>query len=486
MKHFIFLFSFLGTSSAIAQYTSSVDSIDLPDIITPTEKHPWKATGQTIGLNVVVWAFDRYILNEDFARISIHSIRENIRNGFVWDNDKFSTNLFAHPYHGSLYFNTARSNGMDFWGSTPYVLGGSLMWEIAAEREPPAINDLIATTMGGIALGEFTYRMSSLVLDDSKYGFPRFISEFLGTLISPARGLNRLINGDMWKVRRHPYKYHDYEQIPVKTEISLGNRYLANSTRLFKGEHNPYIKIRTTYGNPFDMTNEKPYDYLTASATFGLSPNQPIINHVNLLGKLWSISIPTKGENKMTFGIFQHFNYYDSEKVGENGAIPYKISEAASIGPGIICRFPNIFLHTHLRQDFFLSGILLGGGLTDYYNVIDRNYNMGSGYSAKSHTSFSIGDWADIHLNTHLYQIFTWKGYEKKNMQDLNPLYLNSQGDKGNTLFFVVNPIYNFRFKKHFKLSFEAAYYFRHTHYSYHQDVKTKLVETRLGITYEF
>ena len=27
------------------------------------------------------------------------------------------------------------------------------MWEIAAEVEPPAINDLMATTLGGIALG---------------------------------------------------------------------------------------------------------------------------------------------------------------------------------------------------------------------------------------------------------------------------------------------------------------------------------------------
>lgn len=34
------------------------------------------------------------------------------------------------------------------------------MWEIAAEVEPPAINDLMATTLGGIALGEVTHRMS--------------------------------------------------------------------------------------------------------------------------------------------------------------------------------------------------------------------------------------------------------------------------------------------------------------------------------------
>lgn len=38
----------------------------------------------------------------------------------------------------------------------------------------------------------------------------------------------------------------------------------------------------------------------------------------------------------------------------------------------------------NLEQSVFLSAILLGGSLTDYYNVIDRNYNMGSGYSVKT------------------------------------------------------------------------------------------------------
>ena len=146
------------------------------------KKHPWRAAAETFGMNVGVWAFDRYVMNEDFAKISIGSIRRNIKHGFVWDNDQFSTNLFAHPYHGNLYFNAARSNGLTFWESAPYAFAGSLMWEIAAEVEPPAINDLMATTLGGIALGEVTHRMSSLVLDDSKRGFSRFTREFLGTI----------------------------------------------------------------------------------------------------------------------------------------------------------------------------------------------------------------------------------------------------------------------------------------------------------------
>ena len=376
---------------------------------------------------------------------------------------------------------------MSFWESAPYALGGSLMWEIVAENEPPSINDLIATTVGGIALGEFTYRMSSLVLDDSKKGFPRFISELLGTVISPIRGLNRMLNGDMWKVKHTSYKYHDYEKIPVRMYISSGNRYLASHAQLFKGEHNPYLKMQTIYGNPFNQETKQPYDYMTASITLGMSPNQPFISHINLMGRLWSTMLTNRSQSDMMFGIFQHFNYYDSEEVKDgSGIIPYKISEAASVGPGIIYRHVNLLPQMNLQQEFYLSGILLGGGLTDHYHVIDRNYNLGSGYSIKSHSKLELGRLADIYFNADLYQLFTWKGYDKKGIETNNPLYYNTQGDKGNTVFLVVNPTCNISFAKYWKFTFEVTYYSRYTHYVYHKDVSSHTVETRLGITYEF
>lgn len=112
----------------------------------------------------------------------------------------------------------------------------------------------------------------------------------------------------------------------------------------------------------------------------------------------------------MMFGIFQHFNYFDSEEVIDgSGRIPYKISEAASVGPGMIYKFPQMNSLVNLEQRVFLSAILLGGSLTDYYNVIDRNYNMGSGYSIKNNTILDFGRYGMFALNMHLYQIFTWK-----------------------------------------------------------------------------
>lgn len=451
------------------------------------KKHPWKAALEAFAINVGVQCFDQFVMNEEFAKISFHSIKHNIETGFVWDNDQFSTNLFAHPYHGGLYFNAARSHGMNFWESVPYSFCGSLMWETTCEIEPPAINDLMATTFGGIAIGEVTHRVSNLVFDDRLSGFPRFMREFLGTLICPIKGLNRILSGDAWRVRGKYYKYHDYQRSPVSFFASAGYRYLADNNTLFRGEGNPYVRFNLVYGDPFDGETTKPYDYFTLDATFGLSSNQPLITGLHLLGRLWSVPVEVSKGTEMEFGIFQHFNYYDSQPVKDGTSlVPYRISEAASFGPGIIYRFPQVGNLTRFEQRVFLDGILLGGSLTDYYNVIDRDYNMGSGYSVKAISFMEFGKVATFQIGADYYRIFTWKGYEGKDLATTDPLYLNAQGDKGNASLLVLNARFCLALSNRLNLDFNVSNYWRDTHYSYHDDVKSKTFDMSLGLQYKF
>ena len=451
------------------------------------KKHPWKAALEAFAINVGVQCFDQFVMNEEFAKISFHSIKHNIETGFVWDNDQFSTNLFAHPYHGGLYFNAARSHGMNFWESVPYSFCGSLMWETTCEIEPPAINDLMATTFGGVAIGEVTHRVSNLVFDDRLSGFPRFMREFLGTLICPIKGLNRILSGDAWRVRGKYYKYHDYRRSPVSFSASAGYRYLADNNTLFRGEGNPYVRFNLVYGDPFDGETTKPYDYFTLDATFGLSSNQPLITGLHLLGRLWSVPVEVSKGTEMEFGIFQHFNYYDSQPVKDGTSlVPYRISEAASFGPGIIYRFPQVGNLTRFEQRVFLDGILLGGSLTDYYNVIDRDYNMGSGYSVKASSFMEFGKVATFQIGADYYRIFTWKGYEGKDLATTDPLYLNAQGDKGNASLLVLNARFGLALSNRLNLDFNVSNYWRDTHYSYHDDVKSKTFDMSLGLQYKF
>lgn len=97
-----------------------------------------------------------------------------------------------------------------------------------------------------------------------------------------------------------------------------------------------------------------------------------------------------------------------------------------------------------------------------------------------------FGRYGQFALNLHLYQIFTWKGYEHKDLENTNPLYLNAQGDKGNVMLAVVNPLIELNLSRHFKANMEISYFYRHTHYTYHKDVQYKTFETRVGLLYQF
>ena len=452
-----------------------------------TKKRWWRAAAEAAGINVFVHCFDRFVMNEDFAQVTFKSIDHNWHHAFVWDNDQFSTNLFAHPYHGNLYFNSARSNGLTFWQSAPYALGGSLMWELCGEVEPPAVNDVLATTFGGICIGEVMHRVSALVLNDRTRGFRRFLREAAAFVTNPMQGLNRLIDGDAWSVRQDKYMYHDFSRIPVEFAMSVGDRYLADQGGIFRGENQPYLTFNLLYGDAFDDSNTQPYDYFTLNFCAGFTGNQPLINNLHLLGKLWSHTVYDGKQGKTIVGFFQHFNYYDSKPVKDGtDKTPYRISEAASFGPGMMWQFPQVGNLKRLEQAIFADLILLGGTKSDYYNVIDRDYNMGSGFSLKSKTQMIFPRLGYFSLFVDYYHIYTWKGYEGKDLEHTDPLYLNAQGDKGDAQLLVFSPKFVFQLKNNVGIEWQGAYYGRYTYYKYHPNVKAHTFENRLGLLYRF
>ena len=456
----------------------------------PEPKRYWQAAAEATGINVGVQLFDRYALNSDFAQTTLNSLKRNFTDGMVWDNDFFITNLFAHPYHGNLYFNAARSNGLSFWESAPYALGGSAMWEFLGETEPPAINDIIATTCGGIAIGEMTHRLSRTVLDDRDRGGSRFLREAAATIINPIQGLHRIFSGDAWRVRSDHYRYHDFSKIPVDMSFSVGWRYLADNGALFRGIHAPYVNITLMYGTPVDgERHTTPYDFFDLEMNAAFGGGQPFVNTLNIVGRLWSTPILDKKDMAGEFGIYQHFNYYDAKPIEDGSELtPYRISEAAGFGPGFILSLPQTGAMTKLEQRIFMSGILLGGTKSDYFNVIERDYNMGSGFSVKSKTQIEFGKFGRFMLNAKYFRIYTWKGYEDKDLQafadgtkDLH--YLNVQGDRSNAMLLVVNPVMEIHLAKQWSVTLSGAYYSRRTFYKYHDMVKANTFETKLGLT---
>jgi hypothetical protein len=171
-------------------------TLGLDKTLAKQPKHFFTAAGEVVLLELLPWAYDRYVADEEFARISFHTIRENFRKGFTYDSDHFSTNQAAHPYHGSLYFDAARSNGYGFWESGAFTLAGSLLWECCMETTAPSVNDLVNTTLGGMTRGEISHRLSVMILDNTASGSNRLWRELGAAIVNPVGAVTRLLHGD--------------------------------------------------------------------------------------------------------------------------------------------------------------------------------------------------------------------------------------------------------------------------------------------------
>ena len=119
------------------------------------------AGGEVVLSNLTLFLYNRFITHASFAYVTLDSIKANLTNPWVWDQDEFQVNQLGHPYQGSVYYSAARANGLNFWLAGLYTAFGSITWELFCETERPSINDLIITTTGGMMMGEMFHRLYS-------------------------------------------------------------------------------------------------------------------------------------------------------------------------------------------------------------------------------------------------------------------------------------------------------------------------------------
>jgi len=449
-----------------------------------TVKHNWPgASGLIVATNMTIWGFDRYILNSSYARIDYNTIKTNLRTGFEWDNDNFTTNLFTHPVHGLLYHELARANGFNFWQSIPFTAGGSLMWELFMEKQAPSINDFMTTTMGGVCLGEMFFRITDKFIDDRTTGFDRFKREALMFILSPTREFNRIISGESWKHRE--FRGNQVEPVPISLSASLGYRLITGNFLRNQQVSNMFCAdAGLYYGDPYDPENEKPYDFFQLRVAANLFSQQPALNRVSAIGMLFTRNIPlNRSKNQLAVGVFQHFNYYQSNAELDNISLStYKISEAASVGPGALFK-GNLTKSITLSGSAHLSAILLGGNQTDHYRYDQRDYNMGSGFSSKVGVELQVGNKVRLSLNYEDYRIYSWIGNNPIASIKLNT---NVQGDKGNASLSIGRLNFNYFINKQLFLENEITYFYLKSMYDYYPTVKQSVTEEKLSVGYVF
>ncbi|MEO7984715.1 MAG: DUF3943 domain-containing protein, partial [Bacteroidota bacterium] len=220
----------------------------------------WKPAVRVLAADLFNWSVARYIYKFDWAKVTPADWKNNFKKGPEWDVDGFGINFIGHPHTGNFYFNVARSNGYSYWGSLPFAIEGSVLWEYLGENTRPSYNDLINTPVSGMFLGEIFYRLSSNVLDDRTRGGQRVFREIVAGILNPSRAFNRLTQGKMFRVTTKEV----YQKEPLNITLSAGLHVVndkANKDNLFgTGSSNAMLNIQLDYGDPFETVRRKPFD----------------------------------------------------------------------------------------------------------------------------------------------------------------------------------------------------------------------------------
>ncbi|MBB3187332.1 DUF3943 domain-containing protein [Microbacter margulisiae] len=469
----------------LPDYADSIQST-----VQKLKKKPILAAAETFGLNMVVWDAD-YLSGQDFAKINLSTMHNNLKTGFMWDNDNMSTNLFLHPYSGSLSFTSARANGMNFWQSLPFSAGGSLMWECFMENQPPSTNDFLATTFGGAMLGEILYRLSNSVYDDSKTGSARVLSELAGFIFTPMVEFNRIISGEAFRVRHRPQNTIPALP-PVHLYLNWGGRFISERSHLFQGSYGLAFGLRTVYGDPFDESNYKPYDWFTFNLELNVGGAQPVLNTANAVGLIWGKHVDMPRNQDAVIGIYQHFNFYDSDPIAVSGSEikPYQVAETVSFGPGMLYKLNTENNRMQFVIKSFTSLVLLGATYTDHLKLPDREYNMGQGFSINLDANLAMQKIGDFGIKIYNLNLYTWKGYplnvDYMHQTEEQNNYLNTEGDKGHSNLFIITPTLNLQLSPSLSLMIEQRRFIRIAHYVYYPNMTYATFDSRVTLQYKF
>jgi hypothetical protein len=384
---------------------------DTAEVKSDQEKKYFLPAVEVIGLNFSVWAYHRYLSGEGWSNISWESIQNNFKTGFEWDVDGYLMNQFWHPYHGSNYYNLARSNGLGFWESAPYAFGGSLMWEFFMENQAPSYNDIVNTPVTGIILGEISFRVSNLIIDESAVGLERFFREFSSTLINPMQGFNRLIRGDMWKDGK-PNKRSKFNVI-----VSSGVHNVFFSSKMNNSKSYVAIISDLNYGDQFSVSDhQRPFDYFTLHTEVNIAQGDNIVG-IFASGVLWDTKLKLFEKSKNVIGIYKEIDIYINTV--------YKLS-ATSVTGQIINTEP-LSLSVSLQNYFGLSAILMGATNSQYSSEFGKDYNIGPGASAKIGAKVIIKNFGEIYSNYKRFWIHTLSGAEGEEFVGLLNIGINYQ-----------------------------------------------------------
>ena len=327
------------------------------------------AVGQVAAMNVLINRFDAVVRHREWAYVGTRVWEKNLRLGWAWDEDAFATNVFAHPYNGSVYFNAGRANGLSFFASVPLSLLGSWSWEYFAETERPSLNDFLMTSAGGVALGEMFYRIGTTIRDNTATGTSRTLRELAAMPFDPMGGLNRLVRGQWHGLGINPAT-HDPKAFMLR--VGGGMRFakgLVTDSVARMGT----IVADLIYGDQFAGAYRTPFDVFNIRLI--LSSQGKGLNLLAATGRLYGHDLnDSTSRIRHQIAVNQRYDYINNpaQSYGTQ-SVEVGIDSRWRIGP--VGRKGGF----GFRTSVFLDGIILGAIDAPGTGVGARDYDFGPG-----------------------------------------------------------------------------------------------------------
>lgn len=394
--------SLLPKKDTIAKKYTRIQTYKLQYAPPKPERQFWPAAGTLLLMEVLPFSYNHFIAKEEFSNISLHSIGHNLQpKNWDFDDDRFTTNQFAHPYHGNLYFNSFRSNGYNFWQSSAAALSGSLLWEIAGEKQAASPNDLINTTLGGLNLGEMTHRIANKILHPHKKGTNRKWNEAYAFLLNPANGFTRLTQGKWGTVAKDDEQV-DYSKISAQFDLGVRRIDTKEGNLVEDGKNRAFGRIYMYYSDS-TASLKTPFREFTVRMEFGQDDSAKI-NNLSVHSSLsaWDIGSTEHFDHRLVLSINydmldnQAF-YYGAQSVNINWNATANINGLAvnslvGAGPVILAAIPdpylqygeyrhydyttglNMMVNSGIRFKKFTSNLSYRGGIVKTINGIVHSH----------------------------------------------------------------------------------------------------------------
>ena len=399
----------------------------LPEV--ESKKRFWHAASEWALAQAIPLASNRYIRKAAFAKISISSVQHNLKtSNWEWDDNKFLNNQFSHPYQGSLYFNSFRSNGFNFWESASAAFAGSLFWETVCETHVPAPNDIINTTLGGIVFGEMGNRLSRLILAKKRNKKTSFIRGAAAYILNPMAGATRILS----------YKHDNMgdekdDNIQATLLADAGQRMVFKNGKHVNNKAETFGRISLQFGDPFSDC-KKPFNNFAVMAEVGNSDSASA-NTLQIEGVLYGRKIKQTSNSKHVFTISMNYDYF------QNSAFVFG---AQSFRANLLSQFK-------LSRNITLQ-LKAGAGIIALAAVPDKYLFYGEGRKYDYASGLNVHVATGVNIANKVFYNFDFVCGETRRLDNISKAYANRFYNYTSTLRIVIH--------KNFTVNASSSNYF--------------------------